>query len=272
MEKTVKVALRYDDFSAESPIEIESGILNACARHRVHCTFGVIPLNLPTDRIALLQKGVEEGYLEVALHGLTHKTRHPRRKSEFVGVPREDQVDMLRQGLTALGSLAGAVRTFIPPWNSYDHNTLDAIASVGLTTLSADGAGKSKPNGALRYVPATCLVTEIREAVAHARSLVAAKPGRTPMVVAYFHPYEFAESGSPRAKFTLAEFEDTLAWLAAQADVESLSISELGRLDVAGAETFRSFSRWHRLVPSFLEKTLLPAFWAYPYPALPRSR
>jgi hypothetical protein len=67
----------------------------------------------------------------------------------------------------------------------------------------------------------------------------------------------------------MAGFEAALDWLAAQPDVQTLTLGEIGALPQAAPPVYVRFARWARLTPPFLEKRLRPAFWVYPDPGLP---
>jgi hypothetical protein len=276
----VTVGLRYDDCSALSPADLEDSILAACARNRVHVTFGVVPAVgagdnrkpepagnrfLSPERKLALRAARNDGYLHIALHGHSHRVATSGRRSEFAGVPLAEQTELIRLGLIELESFAGPVNTFIPPWNAYDAATLTALKANGFRTLSGDLAGVADTGSSqpLRYVPATCLIPDLRKAVLAAR----ASGGGT--VVAYFHPYEFKDVDPKRGSFTFAEFASDLEWLAAQPDVRTASLAEIGRVTHASSAVYRSVSCWSRLTPAFLEKPLRSAFWSYPHVALP---
>ncbi|MEO7957343.1 MAG: DUF2334 domain-containing protein [Fibrobacteria bacterium] len=273
----VTVGLRYDDCSALSPAGLEDSILAACARNGAHVTFGVVPAVgigdnrkpepagnklLSPERKQALKDARSNGFLEIALHGYAHRVATAARRSEFAGVPLAAQTELIRLGRIELESFAGPINTFIPPWNAYDAATLTALQANGFRTLSGDLAGVSDSEIPLRYVPATCLIPDLRKAVLAAR----ASGGGT--VVAYFHPYEFKDIDAKRGSFTFAEFESDLEWLAAQPDVRTASLDEIGRIIDASAVEYRSVSRWTRLTPPFLVKPLRSAFWSYPRAAL----
>ncbi len=278
-EKTIRVALRYDDCSARSPAALEDHILAACQRHGIPITFGVVPavgkgdlknpadtghLALPPERIARLKDAVQKGILEIALHGFAHRVARSGMRTEFAGVAYRRQDSLLTAGLVDLLSVDSFTTTFIPPWNSYDTATLNAVAGHGLNTFSAiAGAAVGPENLAIAYAPATCLVPEIRAAVLEAR-----RRG-TGIVVPYFHAFEFKEEDPARGAFTFAEFEASLAWLAAQPDVQPMTLGSLHGLPATGREAYIAYSRWHRMTPSFLEKILRPAYRVYPVAGFP---
>ncbi|MDB5104996.1 MAG: hypothetical protein JWP91_2685 [Fibrobacteres bacterium] len=275
---TVTFGLRYDDCSASSPEGLERSILAACARTGVPCTFGVVPaigagdnhlpdsagnLPLPRSRMDLLIEARDAGVLEIALHGYAHRAARKGARSEFAGVPAAIQARLIARGKAELEAFAGPLATFIPPWNAYDANTLAALSADGFTVLSADPAGTADQALGIRFVPATCLIPEVGKAIEAAR-----KAGGG-IVVAYFHPYEFLEIDPRRGLFSKASFDSTLAWLASQPDVQTLTLGRIAELPQASPEVYAGYSRWARLTPPFLERSFRPAFRTYPNPGFP---
>ncbi|MBT4511717.1 MAG: hypothetical protein HOC20_05870 [Chloroflexi bacterium] len=89
-ERQVNVVFRFDDYSATSSTEMELKIIDAFRNNETPITFGVIPFicagdphdPIPTGTVPLtarkgsiLKTGVEDGILDVALHGSL--TRRP---------------------------------------------------------------------------------------------------------------------------------------------------------------------------------------------------
>jgi hypothetical protein len=113
--------------------------------------------------------------------------------------------------------------------------------------------------GALRYVPITADVSELREAVTAARKSGDADP----IVGVLLHPYDFKESGDSRATVDCQSFGEKLGWLQQQRDVRVCSVSALGRenrsMDVS---RYRANQPWpfEPIQPSFV-----PASRATPF-------
>lgn len=135
----------FGDASLKRLIEILDG-------SNIPVTLGVIPnadgkspIGVHKDQLAYLQ-GIlpKESTYETALHGLTHlnTTFEPTGLgwSEFAGLPLDRQRELITQGLAILHSAfpSISIRTFIPPFNSYDSNTLIALKEQGLTVISTD--------------------------------------------------------------------------------------------------------------------------------------
>jgi peptidoglycan/xylan/chitin deacetylase (PgdA/CDA1 family) len=159
--RRVTVVFRFDDYARWSS-RTGAELLALFQKHRIPCTFAVIPqttaagefASAPADSAPIdqetsgkLDDAVREGLLEVALHGYTHADRAALRvsgrdaeQSEFRGLDYSSQLRMLSEGRSTLESLYHvSVTTFIPPWNSYDENTLRALDSLGFKVVSGSG-------------------------------------------------------------------------------------------------------------------------------------
>lgn len=236
--KQINVVFRFDDYSALSPTDIELRIIDAFRRRGASITFGVIPfvcvgdirdpspmdmVPLTSEKAGILRAGFEDGILDVALHGCSHQTNNAKHRSEFCGLDFHHQVERLAKGKKLLEEVIDApVTTFVPPWNRYDRNTLRALERVGFVTLSADEHGEVARNSRLHFLPASCGLSELREAVGAARTSL----DNQPVIVVLFHAYDFREIDRKRGKTTFREFCDLLDWLKAQRDIRLLSISQ----------------------------------------------
>lgn len=280
-QPSVIVGLRYDDFSSVSSIELERQFLALCAQYDAPCTFGVVPnYHLPSakptenmgtlnhEKKELLRQGIAQGIVEVALHGFNHQSIGGKTKSEFHGLSLEAQNKLIAQGKSILEGAVGPIQTFIPPWNSYDQNTLSALKANGFKVLSAASNGLPDKDDQLILIPATCLIEDLKMAVEKALQLSKLYPLCRPMVVGYFHPYDFIENNPQRGRFTLGDFEKILRWLRTHPEVDIQAIHKMGYQTKFGSKEYVTFSFLARLLPSSLEKFLRPIFWAYPYPSI----
>lgn len=231
-EKTVTVVLRYDDYGPASDTAVERGMLESLARHGLSCVFGVVPfttadatgggqsLSAHGEKAALLRQAVDDGTVEAALHGCTHQRlteRGPGSKpTEFAGRGYETQLALILRGKRELEACTGrAPGCFIPPFNSYDAETVWALERAGIGCLSASMFGPVPERTAMRFLPQTCSLTQMRAAVEAAR---AGKDAR-PLVVPLFHEFDFVENSAQRGRVSLEQFDELMAWLAAQPDV-----------------------------------------------------
>lgn len=277
MHPTLTVFLRFDDYCATSPVEIEEGLVAALRRTGTRATFAVVPaltegryhdpgergtVPMSEAKLAFLREAVTDEVVDAALHGWNHRTRvSAPPHSEFDGMDPATQLDVITRGAVLLRAWTGVSPTvFVPPWNRYDTATLEALAAVGFRCISAHRYG---PVGRqpLVFAPITIEMPDLRTAVEAARQA----PDADPVIGVLMHPYDFQESGDPRATMTLESFGRELEWLVAQPDVRVVSIAQLAATNATmDAARYRA-NRPHaldRLAPPFVERTVAGPYYA----------
>lgn len=269
----ITVFFRYDDFSTVSPTHVDSGLINAFRRHGMSCTFAVIPavtegdyseagerqeLPLAGEKLDLLRQAVRDGVVDLALHGWNHRSNRvsqPPNPSEFCGLSLEQQVSRLRRGASFFQQAMGVMpAVFVPPWNTYDLNTLRALEVAGIAGISAHRYSPCIESELIRYTPITIELRGLRTAIEAARH----SGDQDPVVGVMMHPYDFCESNDPRCCTSLAEFEREIRWLAQCSDVRVKSVSSLLTSGhVLGMGRFRDNrpSALESIFPPFVSKT-----------------
>jgi peptidoglycan/xylan/chitin deacetylase (PgdA/CDA1 family) len=242
-EKKIIVVFRYDDYSSGSQTDLEVRLINAFKKYHINCTFGVIPfvsagdvhsfspqdvIPLSPKKACILKNAVITGTLEVALHGYSHQNvREKGGYTEFLGLDYNSQVLRLEKGRDFLESILNTrINIFIPPWNSYDLNTLHALKKLGFryitTVVTTDAVGCSQ----LKFLPVTCGFLQLREAVDSARRISEIHP----IITVLFHEYDFYDVDKARGKFTFKEFNDLLYWLTSEEDIHVMSITQANKV------------------------------------------
>jgi len=181
------------------------------------------------DKANLFGDAARMGVLEIALHGYSHKTNglRERGKSEFAGLAYEDQLQKIQEGKKSLEAQLGlTISVFVPPWNSYDGNTLRALEATQFRCLSASRSGWADSSTALIFLPCTCPITAVQEAVIAARTA----PCHNPVIVVLFHAYDFREHNEKLGVITFDQFIETLQWLTRQNDVRIVPMREVSDL------------------------------------------
>ena len=235
----ISVCFRFDDPSATSDHELERRVLDIFARHRVPLCVAAIPFGsnrdggavfLSSDNAAHLIDATRTGLIEIAQHGHSHIDRASsaqRTHSEFSGVPAAEQLRLVTEGAIHLTTIFGQrIKGFVPPWNTYDRATAEAVDAAGFEFLSA---GMEVINaGKLAVVPRTCTLRDARDTLERALCFRALAP----VVVVVFHPDDFQEFRLPPCPdepppFTnLGELESLLEWIEAKSTLrpEHLSV------------------------------------------------
>ncbi|MGA2435629.1 MAG: DUF2334 domain-containing protein, partial [Bryobacteraceae bacterium] len=236
-EPRITVVFRMDDYASVSWTELELRIIEAFRKRALRCTFGVIPytgwgdtgnplpsvyLPLVPEKVAILKRAVADGTIDVAQHGYCHQPFRGK-PTEFAALPLDVQREKIRRGAAFLSSsLETKSSVFIPPWNSYDRNTLRALDSLGFIGISAGKCGAVEGGLSLRFLPATCSLTGLKGAVAAARR--ASAPSS--IVTVLFHPSDFRDHSPARGVLTIEELDVLLDWVCVQPDLEVLPVSE----------------------------------------------
>jgi hypothetical protein len=262
-EKQINVVLRYDDYGTTSSTELEIKILNSLKRKGVSCTFGVIPYprglhNALTQKKAdILNKALKEGTVEVAIHGFDHSPGRNGILGEFNGLQYDRQMEKIVKGIDFLQQMfESQISTFIPPFNQYDLNTIRILEHVNFKCISGNGLGVGKESSSLTFLPMTCKIDEVRDAVKSARLI----DDLQPIIVVMFHDYDFIEVSKRLGTFSSQEFDELLSWLTSQRDVIVTSIQQAiaVRKDLTHVRysTFRSFSKLDILIPKSVKRLL----------------
>jgi len=265
----ITVVFRFDDYSETSNTEMEVRLIEAFRRHGVSCTFSIIPfickgsahdsreqgvVPLSAAKADILKKAVEAGAIELALHGYAHQTiRDTGGWTEFIGLAYDAQLAKVKKGKDFIEQLfAQPVTIFVPPWNSYDSNTTRALGDLGFTCLSAATFGIGEGPSSLKFLPATCDLLQLRQAVETARS----RPEADRLVVTLFHTYDFTEANKTQGMMTYEDLVGLLDWLVSQPDVDVKTMEEVIDMgvDLSGARLTANgtFSQWPDYVPPFM--------------------
>lgn len=256
----ILIYLRYDDYCAISDARVDEGLVAILQRHGLSCTFGVVPAmtsgepHAPGEReeflltghkLAFLQDSVRAGVVEAAVHGWNHRTHHgalPPAPSEFAGLSLGEQHARIERACVFLEHALGErPATFIPPWNSYDVNTVQALEQAGMRRISANREGPVVESSPLIFTPMTVELSDLRSAVDIARRSSLAECAIGVMM----HPYDFTESGDHRSRFSLSELESQLRGLKNLPDTEVGAMSAIRGTELCfSAECYGSNRQW----------------------------
>ena len=273
VKKYIYIVFRMDDYAASSDTDLERRIMALFQKKKIKYTFGVVPFmcsgnpkdpsfqdlnKLSNEKGLLLKKEIKSGCLDIALHGFSHQTSNNNElnPSEFSGLAYEEQIRRLSAGKQLLENLTQTpVKSFIPPWNQYDKNTLKALEKSGLYIISAGWKGAVAKESNIDFLPATCNLNMLKDAIKAARI----SSDEQPIIVVLFHHYDFKESQDRRASISLQDFSKLLDSLISQKDLRFMSIGTAKNIiaDVS-AMRFLNAARWRsaeRFLPArFHEK------------------
>ena len=229
MKNKIQVAFRLDDPSATSDHGLEKAIVHIAKQNNVQFTFATIPFknNDNPDPIYFRQKlnHISDAYnIEVALHGYKHEDiSNLPKPSEFKEQDVKIQFEKIKNGKNFLERAFNAkIVGFVPPWNSFDENTIKIIKDLGMKYISAGWDPQYNPNYHIKLLPRTCHLNDIENAVTIARRMK-----KNCAIIPVMHHHDFEEHDTRKAIINLNEFERIVAWLSNQPDIDILSLKNL---------------------------------------------
>lgn len=267
-KKEIIVVFRYDDYSATSALDLEARLIQTFKKHNISITFGVVPymteknvhstsvqklVPLTKEKIDLLKGNT----VDVAQHGYSHQTVGGKNFSEFSGVDYGTQFKKIQSGKLYLEKTTGTkINTFIPPWNSYDINTLKALESLNFNLVSNELRSPAIEGFSLKYLPATCSISAFKDAVKSAESI----PDLQPVIIILFHQYDFREFNRQKKGIEYEDFEELVDWTISQKYVRVLSVKQAAEtikdLGVNRLKNSTSYLKPFSLLPAFIRSFL----------------
>lgn len=209
----LKLVFRYDDFLLKND-SIDESVIRIFQKHKIPLVIGVIPYDSIENKIfqenfsslPILKKGVKNNSIEIAQHGFNHQKIV---NGEFNGVNQSEQKRRILKGKEMLDSIFQTnITTFIPPWNTYDKNTLKVMNEIGLKNLSsALCIGQVWSDSQISYFPTTV------EDFITLNSVLEYNKNRNCVVVVMFHHYTFGNSYSLSQMDTLLSKLKTLEYI-----------------------------------------------------------
>ncbi len=229
----IDVVIRFDDYASWMATDPVLRFFMLFEKRSVPVTFAVIPFNgtfknapgqpeaqpLTEEKTWILRRMLSAGNFEVAQHGFSHEENakdSPQGSSEFSGLSLDEQTQRLTRGKELLESRLGIrVRSFAPPWNTYDENTVSALKKCGFRVFSPGGPDPVlQAKYGMPVIGCGAGVGTLKARIEEARK----GKDTHPVVTALFHLSDIKDF-EPKGSFTLAELAEMLDWLKAQPDV-----------------------------------------------------
>ncbi len=271
----IHLALRFDDPSVTSDRVLEENIFAVAESAGIPLTVAVIPFRrqkggdlipLSRERAIHLIDAQRAGVIEVAQHGYCHESARDgiQPPSEFKGVDAIRQTAWICEGRKILETIFdGPVTGFVPPWNTFDANTTQALENLKYCYLSAGSELDAYCSPGLSYLPRTCQMTALPETL----NTLEAFASLDPVVIAVMHHYDFSESGNPQAPTDLNRFKVLLQTLNQDTRVQTITLSKLAGKPLAHHTSRQRQNAWVKLpwkISSRLPKNvLLNQGWPY---------
>lgn len=258
----IYVSFRLDDPSAISDHCLESEIIKIFSDFNFSLCVAVVPfrikdkqkISVSKDNIAHLIDAQKKNQIEVVLHGHSHLRRGVSPSggpSEFAGVNIQEQKILIQEAKKIVEDVFSInIQGFVPPWNTYNKNTIAVLSELGFSFISA-GTSNLTRTTPLNSIPATCNLRNARCAVEQA--LINKRYSQ--IVNINFHPDDFEEfcyppgPNDPVPFTSLKELKKFLAWVRSK---EELNITNLKNLNSA------LFHGNYNLIKEFNYYSILP--------------
>ena len=127
------VAFRLDDIQDHFLDDVQMEIMDSFLENDVELTIGVIGDKIGNDQklVSYLKYNKNNPYLKFANHGWEHE--------EFTHFSKEGQEMLILRTNDKIATLFGVEsKVFIPPFNSYNEDTISALKSLKFTHLSSE--------------------------------------------------------------------------------------------------------------------------------------
>jgi peptidoglycan/xylan/chitin deacetylase (PgdA/CDA1 family) len=263
----VYVVLRYDDYANGSSDLVEKALLSMIRENKFNCSFGVIPFTpdtadksilfpLDSEKINMIRQDVADGSIEICQHGYDHLSYSKVPPfSEFKGMPEKEQLEKITTAKKLLeNSFQTQVGTFIPPWNSYDENTLKILSGLNVTNVSADQL-QIVPDQSMKYAPFTALLPELKTLLAYKKVPTDLKNNA---IVLLLHDYDFKEVKPETGITTVPEFLSLMKQVS-QRNWKVISIRDAVKLGFFTPERYK-LNRIKLNVLAHLKPLIKPGF------------
>jgi peptidoglycan/xylan/chitin deacetylase (PgdA/CDA1 family) len=211
---------------------------------------------------ALLRSELSNKNIEIALHGYNHLKNNVSKDSEWIGLTGKEQDERISKALKILKDALDTtdIATFIPPWNSFDLNTLATLKSHRFNYLSGDvGVVKGRAFGTrsdsqknyydISMVPSTCSLSELESVINIAKS-----SGEGSIIVVTMHPYDFVEYGG-KGVVSLKMLEDIMKKVTSDNQLEFSRIRDINK-SILNSSRYSVSCRYHLLLK--LAKKIFP--------------
>ncbi len=147
-QKKINVIFRIDDYGIDNT-NFYPNLFAIFKHYDVKLVVAVVPFKEENKKIIglkeyerdILVDGLNKGVIEVSLHGYLHKNYSKNindQETEFKGISYKTQYYEIKKGLDYLEKeLKIKIDNFVPPFNSYDKNTIRVLDTLGFKNISA---------------------------------------------------------------------------------------------------------------------------------------
>lgn len=237
----ITISFRIDDYGIDN-LGLYKKLIPIFSLNNIPLTIGIVPYtqknnfiipSLSNDKKTFLDSLKQNKLIDFALHGYIHKNRltNTKEASEFYNLGQQQQYLIIKKGkLEIENQLEKKIDLFIPPWNTYDSNTIDALLKNDFKFISAARYGLIERNTkSIKSLPYTCLINQLKTAVKQAQE---DRNQKEKNLVVLIHAYDFEDkrntkSSSQINEKTLNDFNKTLIDLKQNKNISFIKLKEI---------------------------------------------
>jgi hypothetical protein len=270
----MKIVFRYDDYILV-PSKFCDSLLYIFHKNNIPLCLGIIPFDstnliinkLNQEQINDLRSRIQKKEIEVALHGFNHINilrpyfLNKKTYSEFGSLSYFKQFDKLSKGKKALDSLFNIeTNVFVPPFDTYDNNTLKALIDLNFKIISGDMYGGCTYEE-IKYIPAT--FGDFFELA----DIIDKNIDDDATIVFLFHPYSFIENSfkypniiAPRISLN---YLDSLLNSITKQEISFYTFSDLAKIENFNKVLYQANSFKYNLLKKVLNKLKIYRYGVY---------
>jgi peptidoglycan/xylan/chitin deacetylase (PgdA/CDA1 family) len=269
--KKIKIVFRFDDHYLLSN-SFNDSLLLIFKQHKIPFSLGIVTYNIDgtiankmsTKELNDFKSRIKRNEIEITLHGYSHVDNElnggslfiKRYASEFAGLDYNKQLKKIYTAKKFLDSLLDIqVHIFVPPWDSYDKNTLKALEALKFDIISSDINGVT--NGErINYIPFTL------DEFSQLSKQIENHKNENVTIVILFHPYSFKECyyeypNNFSKRITFKQLDKLLDWISKQDYVVPCTFSAVNKMQRYDEYNFKANSRKYNLLFNLLDKLSL---------------
>lgn len=239
----INICFRIDDYGIDD-LSLYKKLIPVFNKQNIPLTMGVVPFvkenghikSSLTNEKKIFLKSIISQNIEIALHGYLHENKLNGKKeaSEFYNQSYLTQFDYIKEGKDAIEELIEKeVDLFIPPWNTYDSNTVRALIQNKFKYISAARYGLiERDTKSLRSIPYTCLLDQLNNAVMQVQDL---HDSSEKNIIVLIHAYDFGQENKSKSSFqineaSIYELESMLEELKLKKNINFFKLTELNSI------------------------------------------
>jgi peptidoglycan/xylan/chitin deacetylase (PgdA/CDA1 family) len=276
LNQRIKIVFRFDDYQLTSTKFYDS-LFYIFQKNNIPLSLGIIPFDkngiihneMNQEQLADLKLRIKSGEIEIALHGFNHSDNELCKgsfltspvKSEFAKLEYNNQFKRINKAKNSIDSLLNIkVNIFIPPFNSYDDNTLKVLDSLKFAIISSSMDG-SASSDKIRYIPFT--INDLNELPKVVKKYKYDKI----TIVVLLHPYSFKEGANYPNDFSkridFNQLDTLLNWIKKQNYAITTTFSNLDKSENYDKNRFVLNSTNNNLLVKILFKLKLYRYGVY---------